>query len=190
MSSSDRMRKLISGCVRAGALAGAIAVLAAAAGCTVQPIYGNVSSVTPGVADARVASIDVRQVDTREAQEVRNHLIFLLNGGAGQPADPRYTMELEVLKRAAATATVQIGTGDNEPSAGAIELVGTFLVKDAKTQRVVARGNRAVTASFDRPRQLFAEARAERDAVNRAARELAEFIRLAVLQDLRRMEAQ
>lgn len=186
MSSSDRMGNVISRWIRGWAVACALAALGAAAGCTVQPLYGNVSSVAPGVADARVASIYIAEVDTREAQEVRNHLIFLLNGGAGQPVDPRYRMELVVLESAAATVTIQSPSGDNEPTAGAIQLVGSYTVKDATTDQVVARGQRTVTASFDRPRQLFAEARAERDAVNRAARELAEFLRLAVLQELKR----
>ncbi len=190
MSSSDRMRNVIPAFLRTGAFICALAALAATAGCTVQPLYGNVSSVTPGVADARVASIYVAEVDTREAQEARNHLIFLLNGGAGQPTDPRYRMELVVLKKAAATVTMQATSGDNEPTAGAIQLVGNYIVKDAETGRVVARGEQIAIASFDRPRQLFAEARAERDAVNRAARELAEFVRLAVLQDLKRIQAQ
>ena len=33
---------------------------------------------------------------TRYAQEVRNHLIFLFNGGSGQPAAARYTLTLVV----------------------------------------------------------------------------------------------
>jgi LPS-assembly lipoprotein len=39
-------------------------------------------------------------------------------------------------------------------------------------------------SSFDVPRQSFAEMRAEIDAQNRAARELAQLLQLAIAQDL------
>ena len=53
-----------------------------------------------------------------------------------------------------------------------------------KTGKRIAAGKRNVSASFDRPRQEFARLRAERDAENRAARELAELLRLAIAQDM------
>jgi LPS-assembly lipoprotein len=55
---------------------------------------------------------------------------------------------------------------------------------------VVASGTRQFVSSYDVPRQEFAALRAKRDAENRAARELAELIRLAVAQDLTRLPAQ
>ena len=54
------------------------------------------------------------------------------------------------------------------------------MFSDAVTGRAGGRGTRQVTASFDRSRQYFARLRAERDAEDRAARELAEALRLAV----------
>lgn len=63
-------------------------------------------------------------------------------------------------------------------------LTGTYVITDIRTGKSVARGQRSVTASYDRPRQEFANVRAERDAQNRAARELAELLRLAIAQDM------
>ncbi len=48
----------------------------------------------------------------------------------------------------------------------------------------VASGKRMVTASFDRPAQQYAVLRAESDAENRAARELADMLKLALAADL------
>jgi LPS-assembly lipoprotein len=118
---------------------------------------------------------------------VRNHLIFGLNGGAGQPASPRYLMELLVQQSTNETATVQRSRNDNEPSAGVVKLTGTYKLVDPVTTEIVATGTRSASAAFDRPVQLFAEARAVRDAENRAARELAAFLQLAVMQDLARL---
>jgi LPS-assembly lipoprotein len=187
MSSSDpvvsafrTLRRVAAGFVVASAMA--------LSACTVQPLYsGATASFAPGQPSARVASISVKEVATRPAQEVRNHLIFGFNGGAGQPAAPRYLMELDVRATDNETATVQRSRRDNEPSAGVIKLTGSYKLVDPVTTEVVATGTRSATAAFDRPVQLFAEARAARDAENRAARELAAFLQLAVMQDLARL---
>ena len=197
MSSSDPVVST-SSMFRRVAAALAVASALAVSACTVQPLYGGATaSIAPGEPSARVASIAVKEavprtaagldVALRPAQEVRNHLIFGFNGGAGQPASPRYLMELEVLQRTTETATVQRSNDDNEPSAGAVRLTGTYRLVDPVTTEIVATGTRSATATFDRPVQLFAEARAERDAENRAARELAAFLQLAVMQDLARL---
>jgi LPS-assembly lipoprotein len=201
MSSSDPVVSATRVLRMAAAALAAASALAVSA-CTVQPLYGGATaSVAPGEPSARVASIAVKEAATRTtanqeiaarpAQEVRNHLIFGFNGGAGQPASPRYVMELEVLQRTSETATVQRSRSDDrdddEPSAGAVRLTGTYRLVDSATTEVVASGSRSATATFDRPVQLFAEARAERDAENRAARELAAFLQIAVMQDLARL---
>ena len=46
---------------------------------------------------------------TRYAQQVRNHLIFGFNGGAGEPACPLYSLDLVVTEVSKASAVVQVG---------------------------------------------------------------------------------
>jgi LPS-assembly lipoprotein len=61
-----------------------LALLLITSACTVRPLYGEASgSIGAG---GGLGSIAVNPVTSRYAQEVRNHLIFGLNGGAGQPA--------------------------------------------------------------------------------------------------------
>ncbi|WP_245453209.1 LPS assembly lipoprotein LptE [Aquibium carbonis] len=165
-----------------------VASVLALSACSVQPLYGGATaSFAPGQPSARVASIAVKAVETRTAQEVRNHLIFAFNGGAGQPASPRYLMELDVRGTDSETATVQRSRSDNESSAGVVKLTASYKLVDPVTTEVVATGTRSATSAFDRPVQLFAASRAARDAENRAARELAAFLQLAVMQDLARL---
>lgn len=182
------------GAVRsAGAATLSVLGVLALAGCTVQPLYGDISSsISPtayGQAPSAVASIGVKPVTYRAAQELRNHVIFALNGGAAEPAQPRYMLELGVQVRPIATARIQGGTSDNEPTAGALMIGSSYTLTDTATGRIVARGSRSATATFDRPRQDFAALRALRNAEDRAARELAESLRIAIGQDLARLPA-
>lgn len=176
MSWSDRSLRTSLGAMALGA------ILLAAGGCTVQPLHGGGAS---GPVSSELASISVNPVTTRQALEVRNHLILLLGGGMGQPANPAYQLELDVDSRTAQTAYIQVGS-DNEPSAGTVTMAGNYLLRDAGSGDIVASGQRVASASFDRVRQEYANLRAERDAENRAARELAEMLRLALAQQVAR----
>ena len=172
-------RKLI---VRAALLA---LLAAGTAGCQVRPLYSDAASVSaPGVANAALGSIGISEAKDRVAQEVRNHLIFALTGGAGEPASPAYMLDLGVTKRTLNVASAPaVANTENQPTAGGVVLTALYSLKDMAGKEV-ASGKRVVTASFDRPEQQFAVLRAERDAENRAARELAEALRLALAADL------
>jgi LPS-assembly lipoprotein len=123
--------------IRAVSLALLSALAIGVAGCTVRPLYSDAPVTADGsTANAALSSVLIRPARTRDAQEVRNQLIFLFNGG--------------------------------------------------KAQKPVASGRRQITSQYDIPNQEFAAYRAQRDAENRAARELAELVRLAVAQDLAR----
>lgn len=169
-------------------VAGVVLVLAAAmsvSACTVRPLYGDAGVASGQGTVAVLSAIEVKPVSTRQELEVRNHLIFLLSGGAGQPANPELLLGLSVKSTTSSAATVQIAT-DNEPSAGTVMMTATYTLTDASSGEAVSNGRRVANASFDRSRQEFATLRAEKDAENRAARELAELLRLAVAQDLER----
>lgn len=174
------MRSLI----RNAGLVIALSALVVAGGCTVRPLLAE--GPAPGGADT-VDSVAVAPVNTRPAQEVRNHLIFLFGGGAGQPDNPEYTLNLSVRTRTSSAAQIQRG-GENEPTAGMVIMTGDYELENTDTGEIVARGEREISSAFDRPPQEFATLRAERDAEDRAARELAELLRLAVAQDIVRLD--
>lgn len=175
--------------VRASAIAGLMLAAALVGGCTVRPMLATTATTFTIGQESALPPVSVAEVNTRYGQEVRNHLIFLLNGGAGQPANPAYTLNLNVSRSVVSAVQVQSG-GVHEPTAGSVQMTGRYALVETATGRTVARGTQQATASFDRPQQEFAVVRAERDAENRAARELAEFIRLSLAQDFARLSGQ
>ena len=180
MLSSDRFRRAAA---KIGLLAALAFGAAGLAGCTVTPLYGDGSSGQAGGASAELRTIAVKPVNTREALEVRNNLLFLLYGGAGAPSETRYSLTLIVTKRTSSAVSIQRAL-EREPTAGEVLLTANYVLTDASDGSEVAKGTRNAVAAFDRPRQEFAVERAERDAVDRAARELAEQLRLALAADL------
>lgn len=183
MSSSEvRMRRGIRA-------AGAVALVAAAtalSACTVRPLY-SAAPLTYGAQPPvdELASVIIKPVETRYGQEVRNHLIFMMGRGRGEPGQPRYSMQLNVTSVTESAAQIQVAD-ENEPSAATVTMKGFYKVTAVDGGDVVAEGEREVTSSYDVPRQEFAAIRAERDAQNRAARELAEALHLDVAQELSR----
>ena len=167
--------------------AAALIGLATVAGCTVQPLYATdtapVGSTTAtGSVAGELSMIAVKPVSTRVGQEVRNHLIFLFNNGSGEPTAPRYSLSLSVSSGSEATANIQVNK-ENEPTAAILTAYASYVLTTTDGT-VVGKGRRQYASSYDVPRQEFAALRAARDAENRAARELAELVRLAVAQDL------
>ncbi|MBZ9806550.1 MULTISPECIES: LPS assembly lipoprotein LptE [unclassified Mesorhizobium] len=186
MSLPDREKTELSRLLRRAALAALVGSLALVSACQVRPLYSSAPLSTGSSANAELASIAVKPVRTRYGQQVRNNLIFGFGRGAGEPASPAYSLDLGVTEAVESSALVQVGTDQDEPTAGSVTLTAGYTLTDAKTGAVIATGRRAITSSFDRPRQEFAAYRAQIDAENRAARELANALQLSIAQDLAR----
>jgi len=189
MSLPDKAKQTMnSSGVRAGRLVtGAVLLsVALASACTVRPLYSNQPLTVGGqtVTTEELASISVKPVRTRYAQQVRNNLIFGLTHGKGEPASPVYSLDLGVTESIQSAASIQVTTDQDEPSAGIVTLTADYRLTEVSTGKLVGAGKRSISSSFDRPKQEFATYRAELDAENRAARELAEILRLALAQDL------
>ncbi|MBN9551377.1 MAG: hypothetical protein J0H31_21545 [Alphaproteobacteria bacterium] len=170
------------------AVCGMVAALALVSACTVRPLYSN-QPLSPGSqlsASAELGSISIKPVKTRYAQQVRNNLIFAFGQGSGEPASPAYTLDLGVTELVESAAIVQVQTQEDEPTAGTVTLTANYVLRDTATNTVIAVGKRSIPSSFDKPRQEFAAYRAQIDAENRAARELADLLRLSIAQDLAR----
>lgn len=168
-------------------LCGLVASAALVSACTVRPLYSDapLSKGSDVGAAEELASIAIKPVDSRYAQLVRNNLIFALTGG-GEPPTARYSLSLRVSEKVDSAARIQRTTSDDEPTAGTVRLTGSYVLTDAKTGKKITSGRRSISSSFDKPRQEFASYRAQIDAESRAARELADLLRLAIAQDLTR----
>lgn len=165
MSSFDRFRRS----TLLAALCLSTTILSA---CQVQPLYGE--QTTGALSPLGQSSIEVAEVGDRVGQEVRNHLIFLLNGGAGQPASPRYRLDMTVSESVIGILRDPI---DGQPTGQNLQLTAQYQLVEVATDRQVAVRSQSVTTSYDTFDQAFADIRAARDAENRAARELAERVR-------------
>ncbi|MDQ6437259.1 LPS assembly lipoprotein LptE [Mesorhizobium sp. LHD-90] len=188
MSLPDRL--LAVGPFRSAGILALCAALVLASACTVRPLYSDAGIQTgavPGAAEG-LKQISIDAVDTRYAQELRNQLIFLFNGGAGQPAQAKYKMTLTAAVQVVDEAVIEIDN-DNRPTAATLHMTGSYVLIDLATGNPVAKGTRTIPASYDQPTQEFANLRARRDAENRAARELAELLRLDVAQKLVKLQA-
>jgi LPS-assembly lipoprotein len=164
-----------------------LSALSGLAGCQFQPLYGTQARTT-GPSNIALSQISVAEVDTREAQQVRNHLIFLLSGGA-RPVNPSHEVRLRVATTNTnlATAVRSLSTGQIGNTAGSVNITASYEIYDLTKNEIIARGNRETSASYDQTSQSFATERARRDAENRAGKAVAEQLRLAISSDFNKI---
>jgi LPS-assembly lipoprotein len=155
-------------------LLAAVAVLALGlAGCGLQPLYGSTAS---GSRLAAVMSgVEVTPVPGRVGQRVRNELIFENTGGGGAAPQTTYTLDI-VIKENITNELVRI-SGDAK--AQVYELDATFKLI-GRDGRVVLEGKAASRAAYERYQTIFSNVRARVDAENRAARTVAESIKVRI----------
>lgn len=148
------------------------AVLASVLGlsaCQVQPLYGKAGLT------GDLASVGISEPTNRVEQSVRNQMIFLLSGGAGEPANPVYQLNLRV---SSTNVNYLSQISSNLPQPGRVTLTATYtLTRDGQ---LIKKGTQRMDAQLDYTSQQFAQIRAVRDAEDRAARELAEVLKLDI----------
>lgn len=155
-----------------------IAILGVLTGCQVRPLYS-----TPSGAEGKLAAVSISEAGNRVEQQVRNELIFLFAGGAGEPQNAIYDLEITV---SASTLGVLNDVSTDTMRAGRILVSADYNLTQSDSGETLASGKRSASAMVDFPTQEFAKLRAIRDAENRAARELAELIRADVATALGR----
>lgn len=176
MLSSDRTVSPNRRKIAAGLALGAMLALSA---CQFRPLHGDFSTAN-GEA-SQLSTVTVAEVNNRVGQQVRNHLLFLLNGGQAQ--SPLHEARLSVNWQNRSIAALPT-FGDS--TAGVMTVIVRYDLVDLESGKLVATGTRQAAANYDRTGQTFANKRAERDAENRAAREVAESLRHAIASDLQR----
>ncbi len=157
------------------------------AGCQMRPLYGEASGTME-----KLATVSVSNAGDRITQDVRNQLIFLMSGGAGEPATAQYNVKIAVGSSASSTEvqnydlTTRTNNNYDGPYPGRVMMNGTYVLTRISDGQILRSARRSVTAQVDLPQQEFAKIRAIRDAENRAARELAEIIRTDIAATLGR----
>jgi LPS-assembly lipoprotein len=150
----------------------------ALAGCF-RPVYGDgPAAALPGKSAsvdvaAALKTVDIRPIDGRVGGKMRNELIFLLRGGdAAGPIAYRVNIKLSQYGQSAVVDPLA-----GIPETRTVTLTADYSMTRAGTLDPIATGNAVATATYFSGLQRFANIRAERDAEDRAATQLAERIR-------------
>jgi LPS-assembly lipoprotein len=153
-------------------LLAALALLALGlAGCGLQPLYGSTAGGSRLA--AIMSGVEVAPIPGRVGQRVRNELIFENTGGSGQNPQTTYKLDI-VIKESVANELVKI-TGDAKGQVYELDATFKLIGNDGK---VVLEGKATSRAAYERYETIFSNVRARNDAENRAARTVAESIKV------------
>lgn len=137
--------------------------------CQVRPLYD-----ADGVTAGHLASIEFSDATSRVGQVVRNRLIFLTSGGAGEAEKADYSVAMNVVS---SESKVLLIHSSDTARAAQVTVSATYRLVRNSDQQVLKSGSRSATSLVDLSIQEFANVRAVRNAEDRAARELAELVR-------------
>lgn len=156
--------------------------LLSAVGCSIEPLHKTAAITASSDFHGGLSSLSVAKVDNRVAQRVRNELLFSLHGG-NPPTPSALEVELDVAIREQEHSVLTAVRG---ATAAHIELSVSYRLVDKSSggSIIVAKGERQALAGYDLTPQNFANRRARYDAENRAAKAVAQLIRLALAQNL------
>jgi len=175
MWSCNRTRGLV--------LLAASAVLAAfLAGCGFEPLYGRGAG---GDVEAQLSAVKIQTIPGRVGQQVHNYLLDRINR-KGRPEDPLYLLSvtLEVSK-------IRLGIEQDERATRAkLVILATVRLQDVVTEEVLLDRSARSTNSYNIVDSAVSTRSAELDAVDRAAREVSDEIRLMLALYFRRQNAQ
>ncbi len=169
MSLADAFRSVAKGL---GAIALAVPLIVGCAGeGGFRPMYATPTDGGPSL-DQKLAAIEFATIPGRVGQRIRNELNFQATGG-GDPAPPRYKVEV-VLKERVLTTLVD---RDGQSRGQVYTVDADFRLISTSDKAVVLTGASYGRASFERFTSIYANVRAREDAENRVARTIAGDIR-------------
>ena len=159
-----------------------IFLAAASTGGCFQPLYGQYSVGGSSNVAQSLGAVDVLQIDApdgdeqRLAVEVRNDLLFGLQGGGGAES-PTHSLKVKLVALRPYSTSVDIQTGRS--TTNIYNLTATYQLTDLRTGKVVLVASASTPVSYDNPgeQQRFANSRALRDTQNRASQQIADIIK-------------
>ena len=150
-------------------LLGTCTLLAALAACGFSPLYGGSEK---NYIKQELAHINIASIKDREGQIIHNFLLDRLNP-SGQQAESRYTLSIAVSR-----TMHEIGLKLTEEATRAklTLIAGYFLTRDTDG-KILAEGSVRSVNSYNISDSEFARVASERDATERAAREVSDEIK-------------
>ena len=150
--------------------AAALLLLLAAAGCGFQPLYGR-GADRAGPEELR--SVDIHPIADREGQLVHNFLTQRMHP-TGKSRRPRYRLEVTL-----ETRRQELGIRKDETATRAnLRVTAEMAVRELATGEVVYTSRTVSNNAYNILENRFATISSERDAMHRAARQLADAIHI------------
>ncbi|MBV6658915.1 MAG: hypothetical protein KI785_14225 [Devosiaceae bacterium] len=147
----------------------------ALAGCQVRPLYAPSSAPSATWTGSAIAdlfsAITIDPPADRTTQLVRNELVFGL-GLSGEPVNPRYRLALAANRTSRALAVQPSGSALTRN----VAVTADYQLIPLGERDVLVTNRVTAAASYDAVDQRFANERAQIDAEQRAAREVAMII--------------
>ena len=138
-----------------------------------RPLYGATASGA-GMQE-RLAQVDFAPIPGRVGQRIRNELVFDGTGG-GNPLPS--THRLEVVVKESVLSTLVNNEGEALGQIYAIQASFRLIDVKSKDKKVVLQGTSHARAGFERFQSIYSNVRAREDAENRAARTVADDLKI------------
>ncbi|MBI1237936.1 MAG: hypothetical protein GC199_01200 [Alphaproteobacteria bacterium] len=145
--------------------------LPALAGCGFSPLYGKTQAY--GSMQNEFQQISVAEMPSRLGLTFRNSMIDLLSPG-GEPVNPRYRLVVN-LKETLTPLAIQT---DASATRYNYKLVANYELREVDSGSVIDAGEARAIAAYNVVDSQFATLSARKDAQERAAKDLAQSIRL------------
>jgi LPS-assembly lipoprotein len=142
----------------------------AVTGCGFEPLYGRKSA---GNVESQLASVKIEIIPGRIGQQVHNYLLDRINR-KGRPGEPLYLLSvtLEVEK-------IVLGIErDEEATRAKLVIMADVRLQDVVTEEILLDRTARSTSSYNILSAAVATQSAELDAIDRAARDVSDEIRL------------
>ena len=171
LSSESPRQRLVRFCV-------VILVALLVGACGFRPLYGrHGAGIVP--AEQYLARIEIRQIENRIGQQLRNNLLSRLNP-KGSPDRPLYSLSITISESVSSLGIKKsaVVTRGNFRVSAEYTMVKLHLNEEvADEKEALASGSVLATSSYDIPQAQYAVLAALKDARARAVKELADDIR-------------
>lgn len=158
----------------------ALALLGALGACGFQPLYGKGAN---SVSLAELDSVQIPHLREREGQMLRTMLMHRFNPD-GRRGETRYVLDISLVKTVSNVGVRRDATATRAN----LTLNASFALRDAATGKPLHTGSSASTVSYNILDERFATVAAEQDAVERAARAVADNLKLRISTFLQRRD--
>lgn len=163
-------------------MAGAGAAVLLASGCGFRPLYGRKSF---GEVDAQLAQVKIGIIPDRTGQQLHNYLLDRINR-KGRPANPDYLLSVDI----EIENVRQAFEPDETATRAKLVFTASFRLQEIVTEKILLSNFARSVTSYNIVTSAISTRSAELDAIDRAAREVSDEIRMILALYFQRRAAE